>query len=66
MNWTAWNSVCANALANSPSDMPSSAFSTANATTTTTEPSTSRPSSPNATVAVISACTVAASAKARP
>ena len=66
MNWTAWNSVEANALTNSPSAMPSTALAIARTTTSPREPATSRPSSPKATATVTSAWTAATAPKARP
>ena len=64
MNWTAWNSVVANALRKRPSAIPRSAFATASRTTSSAGPAVSRPSSVKATVAVIEAWTAATSANA--
>ena len=49
MNCTAWNSVCAKALTNRPSAVPSTASTTATTPSSQTGPSTSRPSSPTLT-----------------
>jgi hypothetical protein len=66
MNWTAWNSLEANALASSPSAEPSTALRTASAMMRAAEPAASSPSARNATAAVISAWSAASSAKAIP
>jgi hypothetical protein len=66
MNWTAWNSVRANALANRPSAMPRIAFPIASATTTHADRASSRSSSAIATADTNVAWTAATNAKAAP
>jgi hypothetical protein len=64
MNWTAWNSLVANALRKRPRATPSSAFATASATTRAGEPWTVTPSRPKATADVMAVWIVATSANA--
>jgi len=66
MNWTAWNSLAANADSSSPSAMPSSALPIASAPTAHGEPATSRPSTANATTLTTAAWTAAKPANAIP
>ena len=64
MNWTAWNSVVANALTNRPSDIPSRALPIASRTTAHLGPATLRSSRPNATTETSVTWTAAKRAKA--
>jgi hypothetical protein len=66
MNWTAWNSVRANALENRPRVLPRTAFPTASMAISHGGPAVSRPSRRNATSETSVACTAAASANAAP
>ena len=59
MNWTAWNSVVANALTKSPSAMPSSALASASSTSTTAGRVVSSPSGPSEMAATQIVCTSA-------
>ena len=59
MNWTAWNSVVANALTDRPSAVPSRASTTATRTRNQVGPSTSRPSTPTVQAETSSAWTIA-------
>ena len=66
MNWTAWNSLVANALRKSPSATPSRAFPTASATTRAGEPIVSTPSRRKATNEVMQAWPAATKENASP
>ena len=64
MNCTAWNSVCANALTNSPRAIPRSALATASTPTSHAPCGESRPRNANPTTQTTAACTAASSPKA--
>ncbi len=66
MNCTAWNSVRANALHNSPRETPSTATSTAVTSTHATDPALVTPSSQNATAHASPAWSAAATENALP
>lgn len=66
MNWTAWNSVRANALTNSPSAMPSSALPMASSATSQAPCGASSPSALKPTVQTTAAWIVASAPNASP
>ena len=66
MNWTAWNSLWANALTKSPSATPSSALTQRQRHQQRRDRAVSRPSGPSVTAASTAVCTSATSANAMP